>query len=309
MKEQSYIVVEHFVDLNGIMRGVCHSYSESDTLIKYSKKEHSPVSSGPSNSIRLGAYNSYGDYINDPGLVGDASEGKYTEAHDWTKRGNRWTEARRKRLIGNSPVLQDINLRNIKLKMSITWALHGGSWLYCTSIDPKLKGQRIVQMRKTDPQYNFMTKIDEPTTFAQQLGHDFGNQIESNRGLKCDSPGWHTLASAVSRQYGIGNYSIFVHHGPVIYLGEKESAEFINCASEKIDNIGNLFVKGKAAEFIDSVSKKIGNIVVLFVKDKKYQEQQEYRFVVDVNFHGPSENEIFLKVSDGLKTFMSPLFL
>ena len=82
------------MDLNDIMRGVCHSYSESDTLIKYSKKEHSPVSSVPSDSIRLGAYNSYGDYINDPGLVGDASEGKYTEAHDWTKRGDRWTEAR-----------------------------------------------------------------------------------------------------------------------------------------------------------------------------------------------------------------------
>ena len=54
MKEQSYIIVERFVDLNDVMRGVGHSYSESDTLIKYSKKEHSPVSSVPSGLIRLG---------------------------------------------------------------------------------------------------------------------------------------------------------------------------------------------------------------------------------------------------------------
>ena len=153
-----------------------------------------------------------------------------------------------------------------------------------------------------------MTKIDEPTTFAQQLGRDLGEQIESNRDLKCDSPGWHTLASAASRQSGIGNYSISVHHGPVIYLEKKEAAEFINCASEKVDNIGNLFVNGQAAEFIDCPSVKIGDIVALFVKDKKYQVQREYRFVVSVNFHSPSEKEIFLKVSDDLRKFMSALY-
>ena len=289
MQEQSYIVVERFVDLNGIMRGVRHSYSESDMLIKYSKKEDSPVSLIPSDSIRLGAHDSYGDYIKNPGLVGDDSEGKYKEAHDWTKRGSRWTEARRKRLIGHSPVLSDINLKNIKFKMNITWGLNSGAWLYCTSIDPKLKGERIIQMKRTDPQYNFMTKIDEPAAFAKQLGHDFGKQIESNRDLECDSLGWHMLVSALNRRSGIGDYSIFVYHGPVIYLGEKETAEFINCASERIERIGNL--------------------VVLFVKDKKYEVQQEYRFVVSVNFHSPVGKEILLTVSDDLKKFMSPLFL
>ena len=96
MKEQSYIVVERFVDLNGVMRGVRHAYSESDTLIKYSKKEHSPVSSVPSDLIRLGTHNSFADYIKKPGLVGDDSEGKVIEIHDWTKRGSRWVKARRK---------------------------------------------------------------------------------------------------------------------------------------------------------------------------------------------------------------------
>lgn len=281
MKEQSYIVVKRFIDLNDVMRGVGHSYSESDTLIKYSKKEDSPVSPVPSDSIRLGAHNSYGDY---PGLVGDDSEGKYKETHDWTKRGSRWGSARRKSLMEHSPILSEINLKNIKFKMSMTLKLISGSWLYCTSIDPKVNSQRMIQMKRTHPEYNFMTKIDEPTTFAQQLGCDFGRQIESNRDLKCDSRDRHMLASTVNRQSGRGDYSILVYHGPVIYLYEKEVPEFINRASEKM-----------------------GNQVVLFVKDKEYEVQQEYRFVVRVKFHSPSEKAIYLKVSEDLKRFMSPL--
>ena len=306
MKEQSYIVVERFVDLNGVIRGVRHLYSESDTLIKYSKKEHSPVSSAPSDSIRLGAHNSYGDYIKKPGLVGDDTEGEITETHDWTKRESRWAEARKKSLIEDSPILDNISLRNIKFKMEMTMALDSGSWLYSTSIDPKLKNQRIIQMKRTDPEYNFMTKIDEPTAFAQQLGHDFGKQIERNRDLKCDSPIWHALASVSSRQSGIGGYSIFVSHGPVVYLEENEAAEFINWASEKMGNRDVLFIKGEKCEVPQEF--RMGNEVVLFVKDKKYEVQREYRFVVSVNFHSPSEKEIFLKVSEDLKKFMSPLF-
>ena len=305
MKEQSYIVVVQFVDLNGIMRGVRHSYSKSDTLIKYSKKEHSPVSLVPSDSIRLGTTTSYGDYINDMGLVGDDSEGTYTETHDWTKQESRWTEKRRKYLMGDSPTLGNINLKNIKFKMNIKWKVGSGSWLYCTSIDPKFNGQRIIQMKMTHPRYNCMTKIDEPITFAQQLGHDFGKQIESNRDLQCDSPGRHVIRSITGSQRGTGDYSIFVSHGPVIYLSEKEIPEFIDRASEKIGDRVTLFVKGVRGKA--QQGSKIGNRVVLFVKDKKYEVQQEYRFVVSVSFHSPTEKEIYLKVSDNLKKFMSPL--
>lgn len=307
MKEQSYIVVERFVDLNGVMRGIRHLFPESDTLIKYSKKEHSPVSSVPSDSIRLGSHDSFGDYIKNPGLVGDDTEGEYKEIHDWTKRESRWGEARKKSLMEHSPILNDTTLRNVKFKMKMTMSLNSGSWLYSTSIDPKVNAQRIIQMKRTDPAYNFMTKIDEPTAFAQQLGRDFGKQIDSNRDLKCDSPGLYMLASAVSRQSGIGGYSISVSHGPVIYLDEKEAAEFIDYTSKKMGNRVTIFIENKKGEVLDDL--EIGNVVALFVKDKKYQVQQEYRFVVSVNWHSPSERAIFLKVSDDLKKFMSPLFL
>ncbi len=304
MKEQSYIIVERFVDLNDVMRGVGHSYSESDTLIKYSKKKHSPISPVPADSIRLGAAGSYGDYMKDPGLVGDDSEGQYTEIHDLTKRGSTWERERRESLIRNSPLLKDINLKNIKFKMSMTSGPVSGSWLYCTSIDPKANGQRIIQMKRTDPEYNFMTKIDEPTTFAQQLGYDFGRQIKSNRDLKCDLQGVHLLASAASRESGIGGYSIFIHHGPVIYLEAEKSAEFISHASKKMGS-HVLLIEGEKSE--DSREFEIGNKVVLFVKDREYEVQQEYRFVVSVNFHSPKEKAIYLKVSEDLKRFMSPL--
>ncbi len=51
----------------------------------------------------------------------------------------------------------------------------------------------------------------------------------------------------------------------------------------------------------------MGNRVALYVKDKKYEVQQEYRFVVSVKFHSPSEKAIYLKVSEDLRRFMAPL--
>ena len=75
-------------------------------------------------------------------------------------------------------------------------------------------------------------------------------------------------------------------HGPVIYLEEERKSEFLDYASECIDKVIP---------------------IVLFVKDRKYEVQQEYRFVVNISLHSPTEKEIFLKVSDDLKKFMSPL--
>ena len=53
-QELRYRVDVRFVDLNGIMPGIRHSYSESEEVIKYSKKKHSPISSKPSDLIQLG---------------------------------------------------------------------------------------------------------------------------------------------------------------------------------------------------------------------------------------------------------------
>ena len=264
MKEQSYVVAEQFVDLDYIMRDVRHSYYPWNELVKYSKREHSPVSLEPSDSIRLGVHNSYGDY---GGLVGDDSEGKYEQINDWTKKQSEKAEERKRRISEGSSILGYEDFKNTKTKMSMLLKLKGIFWLYCTSIAPLLNCKRVEQMTKTDPEYNYMTQIDEPTAFAKQLGHDIGKWIVSSEDLKCDP-------------------LIRIYHGPVIYLEEEKKSDFLDDASEYVDKVIP---------------------IVLFVKDKKYEVQQEYRFVVKVDFHRPTEKEIFLKVSDDLKKFMSPL--
>ena len=98
-QDLSYKVDVRFVDLNRIMPGVRHSYSESDRVIKYSKKEHSPISSKPSDLIQLGTPDLYEGYEKDSGLVGDDSEGRYTENLNWKKRGSKRMEDMKKKLF------------------------------------------------------------------------------------------------------------------------------------------------------------------------------------------------------------------
>ena len=277
MADLSYKVISRFVDLNGIMWGVRHSYSEADTLIKYSKEQHSPVSSTSIGTLQLGTPSLYEDHEKNSGLIADDSEGKYKETLDWRKYGSRGMEILKENLTKSLPGLRG------NLKAKITWKLMTGFWLYCTSIDPKLSDKRIEQMKRTDPKYDYMSKIDDPSSFAKQLGYDFGRQIESDKDLKCDLPAYQMIISAANRQSGgMSDYSIFVDHGPVVYLTEEKAQEFINYASEKSDAP-----------------------VVLFVKDKKYEVQQEYRFVVRVPFHSPTGEKFLLKVSEELKKLMS----
>ena len=277
-QDLSYRVDVRFVDLNGIMPGVRHSYSESDGLIKYSKKEHSPISSKPSDLIQLGTPNLYKDYEKDSGLVGDDLEGKYKEHLNWWKQGSEKMEVIKKSISGSS-----FSVRN-QLELDVTWESRDDFWLYCTSIDPKLSYQRKGQMEKTDPEYDFMTKIENPAAFAEQLGHDFGKQIESGKDLKCNIPGLYICFSELSRGHNRGSGPfIVVDHGPVIYLDRKKQ-EFINYASERTDLP-----------------------VISFVKDLKYELQQEYRFVIKVAGHSPKKDNFCLKVSEDIRKLMLPV--
>ena len=186
MENSSYIVVPRYVDLNGIMRRIRHSYSESDTLIKYSKEQHSPVSSTSTGTLQLGAPSLYADCERNPGLVADDSEGEIRETLNWKKKGSGGMEAVKESINKHPTDLRNFLKRN--LKVDVTHRVKADFWLYCTSIDPRLNRKRVKQMKQTDPKYDYMTKIDKPASFAKQLGHDFGKQIEPNENLKCDSP-------------------------------------------------------------------------------------------------------------------------
>ena len=266
-----------FVDLNGIMPGIRHSYSESDGLIKYSKEKHSPVSAKRSGSLQLGTSELYAGYEKDSGLIRDDSEGKYKENLNWRKRGSKRMEDLKERLSSSGG--------RDKIKLSVTWGLLDSFCLYCTSIDPKLSRKRQEQMEKTAPEYDFMTKIENPAAFAEQLRHDFGKQIESDNDLECTNLGLHMLFSIPSMARGRGSdFFISVEHGPVIYLAKEKQQEFINYASERT----NL-------------------PVILFVKDLEYELQQEYRFVVKVAGHKPKEDKFYLEVSEDLRKLMLPV--
>ena len=292
MENSSYIVVPRYVDLNGIRREVRHSYWESKTLIKYSEEQYSPVSSTSTGTLQLGAPSLYKSREESgketSGLVADDSEGKITEPLNWRKQGSKPMEALKKSLTTSIPGLRG------NLKANITRELPG-FWLYCTSIDPRLTRKRVEQMKKTCPKYDYMTKIDNPAAFAQQLGHDFGTHIELDNHLKCDSPTSDMIASAANRQLGQTNkYCIFVDHGPVVYLEKEKQSEIINYAIKKVQGITVCPSEEEAT-------------IVLFLKDPKYEVQQEYRFVVRVPFHSPSQDSFRFSVSEELKKFMSPI--
>ena len=140
-------------------------------------------------------------------------------------------------------------------------------------------------MQYLSPSYDFMTKIGEPSEFAKQLGRDVGKQIELDRDLKCDYPGRHILDSFTRMQSRVmGNSLIFVSHGPVIYLDNEKRERLLN--NPPRENAGS---------------------VVPFVKLKKYKEQQEYRFLVSVQHHSPTEDTFCLKVSEEIKNLMEPI--
>ena len=292
MEKSLYIVVPRYVDLNGIMREGRHSYSESKTLIKYSEEQYSPVSPTSTGTLQLGApslYKSREESCQETsGLVADDSEGKIKESLNWKRQGSQPMEAWKKSMTDSMPGLRG------NLKANITWKVPG-FWLYCTSIDPRVIHKRVEQMKRTCPKYDYMTKIDNPAAFAQQLGHDFGTHIEPDNHLKCDSPAQHMIASAADRQLRQTNdYYIFIDHGPVIYLEEEKQSEFINRAVKRVQRITGCPSEEKAT-------------IALFLKDPKYEVQQEYRFVVRVPFHSPSKDSFRFNVSEELKKFMSPI--
>ena len=292
MEEQSYIVVPRYVDLNGIMRAARHSYWQSKALIKYSEEQYSPVSPTSTGTLQLGAPSLYKSHEESgkktSGLVADDSEGIIRDTLNWSRQGSQPMEAFKKSVTASVPGVRG------NLKANTTRKLPG-FWLYCTSIDPRIIRKRVEQMKKTCPKYNYMTKIDKPAAFAKQLGHDFGEQVEPSKYIKCDYPARHMIASAADRQLRQTNdYYIFVDHGPVVYLEEEKQSQFINRAVERVQGITDCPSEEEAT-------------IALFLKDPKYQVQQEYRFVVRVPFHSPSKDSFRFNVSEELKKFMSPI--
>lgn len=94
----SYTVQVCFVDLQNIIWGIKHSYSEFDTLIKYSKAKYSPISPEPTDNIRLATPSYYEnlEVEENSELIRDDLEGAYVEHLNWNRKGSHSMEALKK---------------------------------------------------------------------------------------------------------------------------------------------------------------------------------------------------------------------
>lgn len=281
----SYTVQTRFVDMKSVIPGIQTSYSESNTLIKYSKAAHSPVSAEPTNCIRLATPSYYRNLKMETNseLIADDLEGAYIEEINLRNQGSAAMETMKMQLNNLLPGL--INHLSVKTK----WICKD-CWMYCIAVASNISQKRKIQMKYLSPDYDFMTKIKSASKFAKQLGRDVGKHISVHKNLKCDHPGFHVITSTMKKeilekQGGlIGEHLIFVDHGPVIYLNEDKIEEYMN-----------------------NIPKGEGGNIIPFVKRKKYENQQEYRFVISVQWHSPNKDILDLQVSEDLRNLMSPI--
>ena len=288
IEKPSFTVLVRRMDWNNVTLPFRINYPSSEVkgVVKYSRKMHSPVSATPSDCIQLGTP-TYFRSSNSKGnseLMGDDRESAYTEKLDWGRVGSPIMESMKKHLNSSLRSVAD----NIQLE--IGWA-SDNVFIYCTSITPETSYDRKLQKEYISPDYEFATHIVRPSCFATELGYQFGKQIDWKMDLKAGPPGMHVLAArARTRTNFLGEYLIFVDHGSVLYLTEEEIETVMNPQH----NSGY-------------------DRILPFLKRKKYEGQQEYRFVIDVHFHrignhADDEDGTFLvKISEKLRNLMSPI--
>ena len=153
--------------------------------------------------------------------------------------------------------------------VSLTLTYTAECWMFCASIEPKLKTSReIEKIRKSlDVNYDCCTSIANPSEFAKQLGIDFGNSFKPEL---VDHPGplWWKLRPVIC-----------VKHGPVIYT----------------DHV---------SKEIERFPQEIHSSVTPFIKRSKFSNQKEYRIVISLLGNAePKEQTLLLNVTDELRRF------
>ncbi len=309
----SYSLVIRSIDWDSadFARGIQLPPSDVPALIKYSASQFSPVSATPSTHIRLATPIVFRGLNPDKHseLIADKLDSILVEQLDWKRKGTTPTEFLKKSLR-ESPV--DFEHANAHITLTLSGP---DEWMYCTSISPDTRRQRMKQRDNLSANYDFMTRINNPSNFAKQLGYDFGKQVRIEEDFQCSAPELFSIVSPPTKEYientlacystthGLsmaeksvlaaaharhkerpGGYSIFIDHGPVLYLETKNIPPFIAGIPQ--------FREG---DFLP------------FVKQIEYKAQQEYRFVASIEFHTPKNNTFDLVVSKELRKLMTPL--
>ena len=245
--DPTFVVVFRAIDWESanFARDIQLPSSQAPTLIKYSAAEHSPVSSTPSKHIRIATPAVFRRLEPDKNsdLIADTLDSAVVDKLDWGKEGSTQMEFLKKRMLDRKHELDQINAR---ITLTLTVPAH---FMYCTSIATETTRNRINQRKHLSTNYDFMTRIDNPTQFAKQLGCDFGKHAIISENFQCDYPELFARASPQVRNYienaltklasteGISSdynsalaeafarhkaspcaYTIHVSHGAVVYM-------------------------------------------------------------------------------------------
>ena len=246
---EAYVAVQNpfHISIANVNVSRMNSVNKPTNLIKSSKGEHAiPVS----NDIRLRTSAYYrGLEESDSGGIGDKEEATFYRDTDF---------ATFQRDSGQSP-LQAAHHVHVNLTH------RRECWLFCTSSAPVFFTETKKMRESIDPDYDAVTLIEDPSSFAMQLGIDFGGSFETSAVTHPGPAHWKLPGLVI------------VEHGPVVYA---------ESPSERI------------SRFLPEYR----GLVTPFFKRKRFSVEKEYRFVISIGGQAePKETSFDLNVTKELK--------
>lgn len=225
-------------------------------VVKFSMREHA-IPNPEATCIQLATARYYREYEESEGDKGirDEQEARYE------RRTNMKT------FLDESKLPAPAGASQVSLQLTYE---SNDFWIFCTSMKPTTDWE-LRKMRQAFG-YDCATTIANPSEFAKELGSAFATHSE-----------WSDVVSLsplarVSRllpRSEVGDKSVFVHHGPVVY----------QCNPAKV---------------IEAFPEDKRGAVAPFVKRDQFSHQKEYRFTVSIRGE-PKELTFSLPISTELR--------
>ena len=290
----SYVYVERDLPYTVIVVGYNPQNIEIPALIKHSESEYSPISY---KNIQLSTPTCFREYESDKNseLIGDDLESILTiiQPIELAEFAHNQEAAKR-----------NADPDKFKVRVKVDIPSHD-YWMYSTAIDPVDHLLRKEQAASLSSTYNLMTKIKNPSDFANQIGIDFAKQIDFDRELEKAQPiveipnTAESLWEKVKSRFGyVGEYLICVKHVPVFYIDRE-----LSVSPMRLDSLS---IRSIALECDESTLQEMAALIP-FIKFSEYKKQREYRFIVWIESYRPKYENFYLKISDELRSLFSPI--
>ena len=271
MTDGGHFLFVQYVDINSERKG-----KRASILVKGIESEYSLAHS---DTVRISTphrFQKLGET-----LIRDDQEGRAQNRNE-ERQSNDYEKEREEQ----ENALHHLGMTNISLGSQTDWnsknatdayTFGGGSWIFCSAIQPTTEDEWQDLRDKLPPSYNDFTTIHQPTKFAQALGLMFMDQIgpqNRNGKLTHGSKDTNPLVTLHDCQH--------LFHGPVLYTD---------------DVFGFLSAHQKTS---------LAQIYPLFVKDQEHEKQREYRFVL-VGNQDVEDRHIDLRVSGMMRDSLLPV--